>query len=127
MECPSPILDFVNLHFYGNRLVSDDSVKNRMPGVVHPFQFISTSEEGSGTEERHSTGHSYINVYECGVIKAILRGDPDIQTILNNAEKPRIIVITPYKAQADKLRKVLKGVSGINSSDVNTVDSFQGT
>ena len=61
---PSRALDFVNQTFYQGRLMSDDMVKNREPIVKHPFQFISTSEEGSGTEENEH--FSYKNEYEVG-------------------------------------------------------------
>jgi superfamily I DNA and/or RNA helicase len=61
---PSPLLDFVNGTFYQNRLVSDDTVKNRVPTIQRPFVFVSTSEEGYGSEEQDH--FSFKNFYEVG-------------------------------------------------------------
>ncbi|CAB9498814.1 polymerase alpha-associated DNA helicase A [Seminavis robusta] len=121
---PSPLLDFVNGTFYGNKLKSDVSVMNREPPIKNQFLFVSTSKDGYGTEERQR--FSWYNEYETGVIKTLLHTDPDIKSILEDPRGARVLVITPYKAQAERLSRVLRKVKAVKSFDVSTVDSFQG-
>ena len=115
------ILRIANTFFYDNRIISDESVKIRQPHVTEPFLFISTSEE-EGAEERQ--GSSWYNDYEARVVKSLLRNDEDIQRILEKDKNTRVIVITPYKAQAEHLRSLLRNLKF--KCVVDTVDSFQG-
>jgi hypothetical protein len=119
------LLEFANTVFYDKRVKSDSSVWNREPLVQNPFKLISTSEDGAGTEDRK--GFSWFNDYEASVVKYVLQHDEDILCILGTLEEEaRIIVITPYTAQVEKLRKVLKPVMCLRGFDISTVDSFQG-
>jgi ATP-dependent RNA/DNA helicase IGHMBP2 len=117
----SQILAFPNREFYSNRIMSGRSVKGRSPFVEKPFLFIDTKKKGS--EEQVDL--SWQNVYEATLIKSMLATDPDIKTILAESENPRIIIITPYRAQAKLLKDVVKSLN-IQSLAVATTDSFQG-
>ena len=115
------ILKIANDFFYENRILSDESVKARQPSVKSPFLFISTSGEESAEEIQ---GTSWFNDYEARVVKNLLRHDEDIQHILKTENEVRMIVITPYKAQVEYLRSLLKSLKF--KCVVDTVDSFQG-
>lgn len=65
-----------------------------------------------------------VHDYEVEVIKSLLRCDKDIQSILQANSDARVIVITPYNAMVDRLRRFLKNSK--YNIDVGTVDSFQG-
>jgi hypothetical protein len=116
------ILQFPNARFYGKRIKSGENVLNRQPSLDLPFQFVDT--QGRGREER-DRNFSFINSYEAIVIKNILKNDPDIKILLQNSEKLRIIIITPYKAQMKLLAEQIR-VPHPHSVDVSTVDAFQG-
>jgi hypothetical protein len=116
------ILRFPNVHFYGKRIKSGENVLNRQPSLDLPFQFVDT--QGRGREER-DRNFSFKNSYEVTVIKNILKNDPDIKILLQNSERLRIIIITPYKAQMKLLTEQMR-VPHPHSVDVSTVDAFQG-
>jgi hypothetical protein len=116
------ILRFPNAHFYGKRIKCGENVLNRQPSLDLPFQFVDTQGRGREERDRH---FSFKNWYEATVIKNILRNDPDIKVLLQNREKLRIIIITPYKAQMKLLAEQIS-VPPPHSVDVSTVDAFQG-
>ena len=116
------ILRFPNHSFYENRILSGDSVINRPQSAETPFQFIDTDNKGK--EEKQDT--SWQNVYEATLIKVLLATDPDIKSFLVQADSPRIIVITPYRAQVRLLRESLESLNKKEHIEVATVDSFQG-
>jgi hypothetical protein len=119
------LLEFVNQAFYNNKVVSAECVFDRQPKLENPFQFVSTSEDGYGSEERQ--GFSWFNEYEAVVIKSILCNDEDIIRLQEaTGNTARIIVISPYKAQVMRLRRELKKIKSLRVWDVSTVDNFQG-
>ena len=77
------------------------------------------------SEERQS-GTSWKNEYDAAVIKTILVDDKEIHSILEQNTDARVIVISPYDAQVQLLRKQLKQLKTIGELDVGTVDNFQG-
>lgn len=116
------ILQFSNESFYDNRIVSAKSVHNRLPLLETPFLFVDTMGIAEETKQRFSS----INLHEALVIKSILRNDKDIIRLQESCTSIRTIVITPYLAQAQLLRKELKKITSLRAWDVATVDSFQG-
>mmetsp|Transcript_20346 Transcript_20346/g.58415 ORF Transcript_20346/g.58415 Transcript_20346/m.58415 type:complete len:2357 (+) Transcript_20346:2738-9808(+) len=119
------ILEFPNRTFYNRRIQSHESVLNRSPLVSLPIAFIGTDRQDAMEEKER---FSWRNPGEATIIRAMIRRDEDIQSLLKHQTPPRVVVITPYRAQASlleaELRKV-KCLSGISWS-VSTVDSFQG-
>jgi superfamily I DNA and/or RNA helicase len=119
------ILQFSNDAFYEGGILSDGSVYNREPSVDVPFKFIDTS--GAGIEE--SEGSSWLNEYEGVVVRYLLQNDTDIGRLLENGSGSRIIIISPYSAQVNLLKNMVrrkrKSLRGCDI-DVATVDSFQG-
>lgn len=121
------ILSFPNRMFYSDRIRSDASVRNRFPHVERPLLFIDTARKGS--EEKD--GFSWSNVFEANVIKTLLINDPDIQQLLKEStsgDSPRIMIITPYQAQARLIEEKIGAVKKLYVCDISisTVDSFQG-
>jgi hypothetical protein len=116
------ILVFPNRTFYDNRILSGENVLSRDIYVEKPFLFIDT--DGRGQEEQEA--FSWNNVYEATVIKSLLLTDPDIQRLLQGSSNARIIIITPYRAQAKLLKDIIVKVPGHCSLQIATVDSFQG-
>jgi superfamily I DNA and/or RNA helicase len=117
------ILRFPNQAFYGSRIQSDKSLVDREPKVRFPVKFVDVAD--MSVEEREQT--SWRNQYEAASIKHLLVNNEDILTVLHSATSPRIIVITPYQAQVQLLRKELKKFKKFQSNvDISTVDNFQG-
>jgi hypothetical protein len=117
------ILRFSNECFYGNRIISAESVYNRLPVLDKPFLFIDTL----GIAEESKRNFSSINEHEARVIKSILLHDEDIIRLRESSKNSiRTIVITPYLAQALLLKRELKKIKSLRAWDVATVDSFQG-
>jgi hypothetical protein len=118
------ILDFPNSQFYDGKIKSATTVFDR-PMAEHPFQFIDTC--GLGCEEM--VAFSWTNAYELATITHLLRTDPDVKLIatalLKQNVTPRIIVISPYKAQVSLLKEWLRAPKGCELNVV-TVDSVQG-
>jgi hypothetical protein len=116
------ILRFSNESFYGNRIVSAESVYHRAPILDTPFLFVDTLGMAEETKDHFSS----INEHEADVIKSILRNDKDILRLQESSRSVRTIVITPYLAQAQLLKRELKKIKSLRAWDVATVDSFQG-
>eukprot|EP00957_Ditylum_brightwellii_P186955 14237806-Ditylum_brightwellii.AAC.1 len=116
------ILKFPNKEFYGNRINSGECVFSRLPAVLKPVGFIDTSKRSCEEREQFSTR----NAQEACIIRALIRQDEDIQTLLRERHETKIVVITPYSAQANLLRSELKKIKGLNYWSVSTVDSYQG-
>jgi AAA domain/Uncharacterized conserved protein (DUF2075) len=114
------ILKFPNREFYQNRILSGDNVLSRDPFVEKPVVFVDTARRG----HEEISNFSWQNLYEVTVIKYLLFSDPDIVRVLREKKNARVIIITPYKAQA----KLLKEHINLPHVDIEiaTVDSFQG-
>ena len=115
------ILAFPNKHFYRNRIKCGPTVFCREPFVERPFLFVDTSN--LGYEERDS--FSFRNVYECCVVKYVLRNDKDIVRVTSASQDARVLVIAPYLSQVKLLKQSLRNLRKMNVT-VATVDSFQG-
>jgi len=124
------IMDFSNKHFYENRLIAHETVKNHsiddfnldfshnaMNAVYSskPTVFI---DMGNGDlEQKRAGATSYYNTVEGESVVQI------VKSYLKAGAKPEdIAVITPYKEQAAWIRRHLSE----EDIEVNTVDSFQG-
>ena len=116
------ILDFPNKKFYDSRIKCGDNVFSRENIVSRPFVFMDT---GCGGHEELND-FSWQNVFEVTVIKEMLWNDRDIKVILKNTTGRRVIIITPYRAQAQLLREEIELPYVGHILEVNTVDSFQG-
>ena len=116
------ILKFPNQEFYGNRIKSGECVRSRSPAILRPVGFVDTSNRSCEERENFST----INTQEASIIRALLRQDEDIQTLLRERTDTQVVVITPYTAQANLLISELKKVKGLDNWSVSTVDSYQG-
>ncbi|KAL7557642.1 hypothetical protein ACA910_001246 [Epithemia clementina (nom. ined.)] len=116
------ILEFPNKRFYESRIICGEEVFSREPSVSVPFMFVDTA--GGGHEEM--CGFSWQNIFEVTVIKSILMEDQDIKSLLKNTHDKRVLIITPYRAQVQLLRKEIKLPYPGHILEVNTVDSFQG-
>jgi AAA domain len=117
------ILRFPNQNFYKSRILSGESVMGRTPLVEKPFLFLDTDRKGR--EEQNDM--SWQNMFEVTAIKVLLVTDPDVQRCLTESSVPaRVIVITPYKAQAKRLKEALDTLKRVKNLEIATVDSFQG-
>ena len=116
------ILKFPNQEFYGNRIKSGECVRSRLPEISRPVGFVDTSNRSCEERENFSTK----NVQEASLIRALLRQDNDIQTLLRELSESKVVVITPYAAQEKLLKSELKKVKGLRNWSVSTVDSYQG-
>jgi hypothetical protein len=116
------IFKFSNELFYDSAVASDDSISRRQPRVDAPFLVVDTS--GMGEEKRVNA--SWMNEYESIVIRDILRNDKDIIRLRSESDSIRTIIVSPYLAQTNYLRGILKKAKHLPRIDVATVDSFQG-
>ena len=119
------ILQFSSQCFYAEKIVSSTYLSHRQPQVEIPFCIVDTMRVGE--EER--VRYSYQNNYEAVLIGSILEKDEDVLRVMqSNSIAARTIIITPYQAQVDLLKRVLKKVKGLKGQrwEVSTVDSFQG-
>eukprot|EP00957_Ditylum_brightwellii_P111584 8511250-Ditylum_brightwellii.AAC.1 len=90
--------------------------------VLKPVGFIDTSKRSCENHEHLSTR----NAQEACIICALIQQDEDIQTLIRERHETKIVVITPYSAQANLLRSELKKIKGLNYWFISTVDSYQG-
>jgi AAA domain len=118
------ILEFPNEQFYKGEINSACSVLGRKR-ADRPFRFIDTA--GHGREKNAS--FSWSNMFEIQIIKHLLATDPDIKRLqsemIERGTQPRLMVITPYKAQVALLKDRLRAPDECRL-DIATVDSFQG-
>ncbi|KAG8686305.1 hypothetical protein FRC11_009171 [Ceratobasidium sp. 423] len=114
------IISFPNEEFYRNELVAHaprnvaDSLLNWGGLVSQGFPIVF---EADMQEERSP---SYFNPHEASLVKEYVQGlIPFIATPRN------IGIVTPYKAQVRKIRKLLKD-NGVTNIDIGSVEQFQG-
>ena len=98
------IVKFPNKMYYDNKLKTD--YKQIKDNLIKPFEIINID----GEEER--VGTSYLNKIEAEKVNLLYNE-------LKN-EFSEVIVISPYQAQCNLLKKLNKEM------DIHTVDSFQG-
>ena len=115
------ILQFANESLYVEKIKTADVISKRR-GATKPLRFV----DMSGMSEERQSGTSWKNEYDAAVIKTILVDDKEIHSILEQNTDARVIVISPYDAQVQLLRKQLKPLKTIGELDVGTVGNFQG-
>ncbi|CAE6460524.1 unnamed protein product [Rhizoctonia solani] len=118
------IISFPNEEFYRNELVAcapesiADSLLswNRLASPGFPIIF----EAVRGEDMREEKSPSYFNPHEVSLVKEYVQG------LIPFIASPRNIgIVTPYKAQVRKLRKLLKD-NEIEDIDIGSVEQFQG-
>ncbi|CAE7158617.1 unnamed protein product, partial [Rhizoctonia solani] len=120
------IISFPNEQFYRNELIARASPNiadslanwNGLPTANFPVVF----EAVAGEDMREATSPSYFNPHEVSVVKDY------VQRLLPLIAGPRNIgIVTPYNAQAKKIKKLLKD-GGVNTEglDIGSVEQFQG-
>lgn len=143
------IAEIVSKAFYNGRLETESGRKiaaeteeppiihlgamPKSPVVVVDFPHVSSTSHGSGAERGRPQWH---NPAEVSAVMDVLR---QLRPRPSN-KKPSLAILSPYKAQVDKLRDGLaahrtkdlahlEGFSPVrsNSAFVGTVDSFQGS
>jgi hypothetical protein len=125
---PEVIADFVSKEFYGGLLQTEHREGAADPLFRSRFALVDTSdrppderrEQQFGTLEE-SGQRGYINDLEARLIASLV-----VQYVRWYEDWA---VIVPYRAQAERIRKLLTGALGSEHSipeSVNTVDSFQG-
>jgi hypothetical protein len=103
------------------------------PIVAVDFPHVSSTSHGAGAERGKPRWH---NPAEVGAVMDILR----LLRPNSSSKKPTLAILSPYKAQVDKLQDALTGLRSTslshldgflpvrsNSAFVGTVDSFQGS
>ncbi len=123
------IMDFPSREMYGGELRAHPSVAKRTlaevltPGSetevdAPPVLFLDTAGKGFD-EEVEPTTRSLFNAGEAGLIEA------RVKALLALGLSPReLAVITPYSAQAHRLRERVEALH--HDVEVDTVDAFQG-
>lgn len=118
------IAEFPNHFFYENLLITDQSVIKR-PNPYHqylpPICLINIKYE-----DKIDSNHSFFNIGEASHIGFIIK--ILLENLKNIINQKKIGIITPYKAQQQKIRenlyKIRKDI--FNFVTVSTVDGFQG-
>ncbi|KEP52558.1 putative RNA helicase [Rhizoctonia solani 123E] len=120
------IISFPNEQFYRNELIARASPDvansllnwNGLPSPKFPVIF----EAVAGEDMREATSPSYFNPHEVSLVKDYVQG------LLPFIAAPKNIgIVTPYKAQVRKIKKLLKD-GGVDTTDltIGSVEQFQG-
>ncbi|KAG8743479.1 hypothetical protein FRC10_011952 [Ceratobasidium sp. 414] len=118
------ILAFPNEQFYRNELVACASPNatdtfldwNRLASPGFPVIFDAIA----GEDMRESTSPSFFNPHEASLVKEYVEG-----LVPFMASTKHIGIVTPYRAQVRKIRKLLEAIN-IRDIDVGSVENFQG-
>nr|WP_294946363.1 AAA domain-containing protein [uncultured Mucilaginibacter sp.] len=120
------IMGFSSAEFYGNRLIANVSVANRLlfTGDM-PMSFIDIA--GCGFDEK-ADGTSSINPDEAAFLLKHLEG---LAAVLarQHTDFPSVAIISPYKAQIRVLKELFDASPlslYVDKISINTIDSFQG-
>jgi len=123
----APISEFV----YGGALINrnPDRVSPKMgPGPAHPFLLIDTSDASEkecftqkpGDRSRYNTYHIRCDLAVARQLLATLPPPPP-----SYVGGPRIGIVTPYRAQANRIKRELRREGLIRLVHVGTVHTFQ--
>ncbi|KAF8689719.1 His Kinase A (phosphoacceptor) domain, partial [Rhizoctonia solani] len=118
------IISFPNEEFYRNELVAHApaSVADSLlswNGLASPdFPVVFEAVRGEDMQEEKSP--SYFNPHEASLVKEYVQG-----LLPFIASSRNIGIVTPYKAQVRKIRKLLKD-NDIADIDIGSVEQFQG-
>ncbi len=123
------IMDFSNQHFYQGKLRAEEHIRQKYPWL-EPVTFIDTSGYGAAEVMDPETLSKY-NETEVEVLHKQMMQDLDMIGIENFINGYWTIgVITPYRAQTEKIRELLKSdpfyEPVLSRIQVNTIDGFQG-
>ena len=114
------IMGFSNDWFYQSKLVADDAVKDhQLANDEPPLAFVDTAGTGF-EEETDPESLSTFNEGEAGLLQKHL----DALVENHGLEPHQLGVITPYKAQAIRMREQMHPTHP--DLAINTVDAFQG-
>lgn len=130
------IAAFPSAYFYGSRLLTDASVLSR-PAVPYdaaeplaPFVFFDAHQ---GSEQRAPGSSSTHNSAEAKLAAQLYRRLAALSSSTLVSLAPRVGIVTPYKGQCEKLKRVFlqrfgQGVLDalVAAKSINTVDGFQG-
>ncbi|KAG9079103.1 hypothetical protein FS749_008829 [Ceratobasidium sp. UAMH 11750] len=118
------ILAFPNEQFYRNELVASATPNitdaflswNQLASPGFPVVF----EAIAGEDMREATSPSFFNPHEASLVKEYVQG-----LLPHIASTKNIGIVTPYRAQVRKIRKLLEAIN-IRDIDVGSVENFQG-
>jgi ATP-dependent RNA/DNA helicase IGHMBP2 len=120
------IMEFSNRKFYHDKLVADESVKDKTIGDSLAVEFIDTAG-CSFNEEAGQSSNSLVNTGEADILLKHLNELLE-QNIFT--ERTSIGIISPYKAQVGLLEMKVDETAVFKKMgkrlSVNTVDGFQG-
>jgi superfamily I DNA and/or RNA helicase len=117
------IMAYPSAVFYHNRLKAAPAVAEWQLENIAPLLFIDTAGCGF-TEKTESETGSTFNEEEAALL---VRHFTELsETLSNAAQGVSAGIISPYKAQVKILAAQLKGLKRVLSTEVNTIDSFQG-
>ncbi|HLT71764.1 MAG TPA: AAA domain-containing protein, partial [Cyclobacteriaceae bacterium] len=122
------IMEFPSRYFYDSNLVADESVRQAtlIPGA-QPVEFIDTA--GCGFDEAQDP--ETLSRYNEEEASLVIRQVEQLLETIGASENPHSLgIITPYRAQVDRLTKLMEQspwYEDIKSLiTINTVDAFQG-
>lgn len=118
------IMGCINEHFYENKLIAAELVKDRTLEEKPKITFYDTA--GASFEEEND-GTSLKNEKEAEILVQILRNE--LETL--SSKNISIGVISPYKNQVENIKNKVKIENLIEKNKevyfkINTIDSFQG-
>ncbi|KAM6984647.1 putative helicase senataxin [Aplochiton taeniatus] len=111
---------FPSKHVYKSILQTDPATAEMRCAISWPFQSYRVYDVTDGREVKE--GESYSNKKEVKLLVVLLKMIAE-----SNPKNPvRVGVITPYRAQKDRILRELLRIAPCPTVDVNTVDGFQG-
>ena len=122
------IMAFPSRYFYDNKLIAHESVRHAtlFPGAT-PVEFIDTAGCGFNEEQDPETLSRY-NEEEASLVIRLVENL--LETIDARNHPHSIGIITPYRAQVDRMKKLMEQSVWYNdvkgSITIDTVDAFQG-
>ncbi|XP_076803603.1 3'-5' exoribonuclease HELZ2-like [Clavelina lepadiformis] len=108
------ICKFPSKKFYGDELITDQSVEQRRV-VVDPIKFYHVNGE-----EEEDGSKSKFNTKEAELVVTL------VKKMLKKFQAKDIMILTPYLAQCSKIRKIINSTLGVNLH-VGTVVTSQGS
>jgi superfamily I DNA and/or RNA helicase len=125
------IMEFPSKWFYDGKLVAHESVKN---GLLRPYEtpvdFIDTAGAGYEEAQDPETLSRYNDEEAALTVKIVEKLIGEIGQDAWLEEQISMGIITPYRAQVDKLSKLCESSASIEVLHklvaINTVDAFQG-
>lgn len=122
------IMEFPSRYFYDNNLIADASVRHAtlIPGAS-PVEFIDTAGCGFNEAQDPETLSRYNEEEASLLIRQVER----LLETINARENPHSLgIITPYRAQVDRLTKLMEQSPWYEDMKrlitIDTVDAFQG-